>query len=362
MRLIYNFLLDFFNHKVYEGIIPEGVSFSPLVQRAAFPDQSAFIFSSLPNASGEGVIIESVLGHAEGIAKGGHSVYTRVNNGKVEEIVNSFSRLPFLFRVDGEDNMEFHISNALAAIHQKKDYQKEWKKHHRKRMKAWKSATYRIGGGNSPMSKEDLGFLEGLGRGLEEMLGYPVKIEISKVGDTFYPLQLDPLSVKVDKSYDLTIPKGAVQFVDTPFVNKPFRAEGRMAYGPYDSIGELGEEMIYLARWEDGEGVLRMDSDLLVHHCDNVEGVLSARTGAKTCHSAGGLYDFKGFMGSNAGYGPLGYLFQRDKESRIVSTPFKVVLVSDGERGVGYVPPSEKRIFGNAVRRREYWKAKQDKK
>ncbi|GBE19860.1 MAG TPA: hypothetical protein ENG87_05325 [Candidatus Pacearchaeota archaeon] len=342
-RLILNSLLSFYNHKLYERIIPEGVGFSPLIQRALFPDKSAFIFSSLPNADGKGVIIESVLGHAKGIAKGGHSVYTRVHNGSVKEIVDSFSKLQFIFRVDGKDHIEYTIYNALPDMLSGKNYQKEWEEHHQKRLKIWKSVTHKIAGGNSPLSKKDLQFLERMGKSLEDKLGYAVKIEISKVGGIFYPLQLDPVSLSVDKSVDISVPEGAIQFADTPFVNKPFRAEGRLAYGCYDKVGKLGEEIVYNAIWEDGEGVLRMDPDLLVHYCPNVKGVFSASTGAKTCHSAGGLYDFKGFMGSNRGYGPLSYMFQRDKETRIVSTPFKIVLASDGERGVGYIPPSEKR-------------------
>ena len=194
------------------------------------------------------------------------------------------------------------------------------------------------------------------------MLGYAVKVEISKKGNTFYPLQLDPLSVSVNHSYDVSIPEGAIVFADTPFVNKPFRAEGRLAFGPYDAIGKLDEEMIFNARWEDGEGFLRMDPDLLVHYCDNINGVLSAKTGARTCHSAGGLHDFKGFMGSNAGYGPLAYMFDTDKETRITSTPFKVVLVSDGERGVGYIPKSEMKTYQAEVKKVEGWKAQQNKK
>jgi hypothetical protein len=337
--MLLNFYLQSYTYKFYEKIIPDGVTFSPLIQQAIFPEKSAFVFSSLPGFSSSGTVVESVLGHASRIANGGDSVYVRIKNGIVQEVVNSFKELPFQFTVNGKEFPDYPTALAFVDAQKGKDWYEEREKYNEGRREVWNSATHEINGNRSPLSIEELSLLETLAKKAEDTLGYPVKIEISKIGNTWYPLQIDPLTIKTDSSIDVTVPEGSISVMQTPFVNMPFKVEGKLVYGPSSEIGSIDEDFIYFGRYDLNGNIIRVNIDEIIHYSPNVKAIYSPETGSKTCHTAGGIFELLGFMGSSKGLGKLRGTLQEKGNLRM--TPYNIVLASNGEKGVVYIPKEQ---------------------
>jgi len=332
------FLINVFDFLLRKnmGMFPDEIDYHPMAHPFIYPTSSGTILSSVINDTQNRTIIESTLGQGDAISKGNNSIYVEMRDGNPIVVRKTFSgQSPKELVLPGIGTLSTKKSRAYIRKH-------------------WLNNTCLVNGVRSPHNVETLTKLEEVAKTIENELGFPIKIEYYVDGDKLYLTQLDPMNKVYDPEKKIEFTHSSFLRRSQPFVNKPFHIQGRLYKCQGDLLTE--EEQYYFEDLQEpfivftgpNEYVNRILVERLQKNpyfqgllSDNAVSFATHHLELSTMMHAG--FHSEMFLQDSAVMGAPGIneklSFKKAKgknASRLLVTPYKIEMVSNGLRGMIY--------------------------